>query len=325
MRFVIYGAGAVGGVIGVRLTEHGHKVILIGRENQRAAIRERGLTLESPASITTVQIEIVTRPAEIQWTAEDVVLMTMKTQDTQGALQDLAVTAPARLPVVCAQNAVENERLALRYFDKVYGICVMCPCSYLTPGVVQSWCAPVTGILDIGRYPAGIDEISKEIASVLGGSNFVSEPRADIMRWKYGKLLMNLGNAAEALCGRSVRGGHVVTRARAEAIACFKAVGIDYVSDAEDEARRGDILQIGVIEGRARAGGSSWQSLRRQTGRIEADYLNGEIAMLGRSCGVATPVNSLLQRLANQFASEGRPPGSMALEELSALVGQEEV
>lgn len=321
MRFVIYGAGAVGGVIGARLTEHGYTVILIGREDQRAAIRERGLTVESPLSITTVEIEIVTSPAEIQWTAEDVVLMTMKTQDTQVALQDLAVTAPAHVPVVCAQNAVENERLALRCFDRVYGICVMCPAAYLTPGVVQAWCAPVTGILDIGRYPAGIDEISKAVASALSSSTFVSEPRADIMRWKYGKLLMNLGNAAEALCGRSVRGGPVTALARSEAIACFKAAGIDYASDAEDKTRRGDILQTGVIEGRARAGGSSWQSLRRQTGRIEADYLNGEIAMLGRSYGVATPVNSLLQRLANQFAKEGRPPGSMPLDELSALAG----
>lgn len=322
MRFVIYGAGAVGGVIGARLTEHGHKAILVGRENQRAAIRERGLTVESPVSTKTVQIEIVTSPAEIRWTAEDVVLMTMKTQDTQGALQDLAATAPTHLPVVCAQNAVENERLAIRWFDRVYGICVMCPAGYLTPGVVQAWCAPVSGILDIGRYPAGIDEISKEVASALNGSNFVSEPRADIMRWKYGKLLMNLGNAAEALCGRSSRGAPVTALARTEAIACFKAAGIDYVSDAEDKARRGDILQGGEIEGRARAGGSSWQSLRRQTGRIEADYLNGEIAMLGRSYGVPTPVNSLLQRLANQFAREGRPPGSMSLEELSALAGQ---
>jgi len=142
------------------------------------------------------------------------------------------------------------------------------------------------------------------------------------MRWKYGKLLMNLGNAVEALCGRSARGGPVTPLARAEAIACFKAAGIGYVSDAEDKARRGDILQAGTIDGRARAGGSSWQSLERHTGRIEADYLNGEIAMLGRTYGVATPVNSLLQRLANQFASDGRPPGSMALEELSALVSQ---
>jgi 2-dehydropantoate 2-reductase len=44
--------------------------------------------------------------------------------------------------------------------------------------------------------------------------------------------------------------------------------------------------------------------------------LNGEIVLLGRSHGVPTPVNAALQRLANQLAASGRPPGSMSTEEL---------
>ena len=71
--------------------------------------------------------------------------------------------------------------------------------------------------------------------------------------------------------------------------------------------------------GARRGGGSSWQSLTRGTGSIEADYLNGEIVLLGREHGVPTPVNELLQRLANQFARERRAPGSITAGELAAL------
>ena len=62
--------------------------------------------------------------------------------------------------------------------------------------------------------------------------------------------------------------------------------------------------------------GSSWQSLARGTGNIEADWLNGEIVLLGRLHGVATPVNELLRSTANRMATEGIAPGSIAAEDL---------
>jgi 2-dehydropantoate 2-reductase len=316
MRFVIYGAGAVGGVIGGRLSEHGHDVVLIGRGKQIAAIRDHGLRVESPGGSTTLHLPIVESPKEIAWSEKDVVLFTMKTQDTADALRDLVAVAPACTPLVCTQNGVENERLALRWFENVYGICVMCPAGYLTPGVVQAWTYPISGLLDIGRYPSGVDETAHTIAAALSRSTFQSEVRPDIMRWKYGKLLMNLGNAIEALCGIPARSGPVPALARQEGIACLRAAGIDFVAESEDKLRRGDLLRIGVIAGQSRQGGSSWQSLFRQTHHIEADYLNGEIVLLGRRHGVPTPVNAALQRLANDFSVSGRAPGSMSTEEL---------
>ena len=63
------------------------------------------------------------------------------------------------------------------------------------------------------------------------------------------------------------------------------------------------------------------QSLRtaRATGAVEADHLNGEIALLGRLHGVPTPLNALLQTLANTFARERREAGSMPVAELARL------
>jgi 2-dehydropantoate 2-reductase len=59
---------------------------------------------------------------------------------------------------------------------------------------------------------------------------FIAEAKTDIMRWKYRKLLSNLGNAVDALCGRSARNRGIYERARAEGMACFAAAGISFVT-----------------------------------------------------------------------------------------------
>jgi len=320
MRFVVYGAGAIGGAIGGRLFEHGHDVVLIARGAHYEAMRERGLRLVDADADATLPIPVVDHPSRADLRADDVVVLAMKTQDTQGALHALGETAPPGIAVVCAQNGVENERLALRHFAHVYAMCVMCPATHLEPGVVQASSTPITGLLDLGRYPQGLDERAGAIASALERSTFESVPRADIMRWKYTKLLMNLGNAAEALCGHVEGVGEIVRRARSEGAAVLEAAGIDAASREEDRARRGDRLQVKSIAGAMRGGGSSWQSLQRGTGTIEVDYLNGEIVLLGRTFGVDTPVNATLQRCANDAARRHAAPGSMTPEELLALV-----
>jgi 2-dehydropantoate 2-reductase len=318
MRFVVYGAGGVGGVVGGRLAQHGHDVALIARGKHYDAILAGGLVVESPGSTVTLDLPVVSHPGAIIWTADDIVLLAMKTQDTPAALDALALVAPQKIPIVSLQNGVANERMALRRFPNVYGVCVMCPTGYLTPGVVQAWSAPVTGLLDIGRYPAGTDGTAELVASAFRASTFQSEPRGDVMRWKYGKLLANLANAAEALCGAAARGSAVEEAARLEGVACLNAAGIQFVAEEEDAARRQDYLQLRPINGQRRAGGSSWQSLGRGVGTIESDYLNGEIVLLGRTHGIPTPVNALLQRLAREAAHQGRPPGAMSIDALEA-------
>ena len=77
-------------------------------------------------------------------------------------------------------------------------------------------------------------------------------------------------------------------------------------------------MQIVPVNGAERTGGSSWQSLTRGTGSIEADFLNGEIVLLGREHGVPTPVNEALQRLANRAAADRMPPGSLTPEQILA-------
>lgn len=316
MQFIVYGAGAVGGVVGGRLAQHRHNVVLIARGAHADVLRRDGLRIESPEGNSMVDVPVATRPADLELGPDDVVLLAMKSQDTHDALLALRAAAPASLPVVCVQNGVENERAALRLFERVYGVNVMCPAGHLEPGVVQVYSSPLSGILDLGRYPSGVDETAEAVAAALSAAMFVSEAREDIMRWKYAKLLMNLGNAVQALCGRAAARGPLGQLVRAEGVACLEAAGIEFVSTEEDRARRGNLLRIRPIGDRERPGGSSWQSLERRTGAIESDYLNGEIVLLGRRHGVPTPANTLLQRLAAEAATARAAPGSLAPEVL---------
>ena len=100
------------------------------------------------------------------------------------------------------------------------------------------------------------------------------------------------------------------------------AAGIAHASGEESAQVRGDRVRIVPVSGSPRVGGSSWQSLTRGTGSIEADFLNGEIVLLGRQHGVPTPVNEVLQRLANQAARERRAPGSITPGEIMALLAR---
>ena len=320
MRFVVVGAGAIGGAVGGRLYQKGYEVTLVARGEHGRALQS-GLVLESPSETVTLPVHAVSDPGQVAWdrgTDDTVVLLAVKGQHTDHALSQLA-GAPRETPVVCMQNGVENERRVLRHFAHTYAMCVMCPASQLRPGVVQVHSEPVSGMLDIGRYPAGLDETAQAIADAIDTTTFQSVARPDIMRWKYRKLLMNLANAVEALCGPEGRFSPLAKAAQREGSEVLAAAGIDVASAAEDRERRADFLQIGDTSSGAWQGGSSWQSLARGAGSIEAEFLNGEVVLLGNLHGVPTPVNAMLQELAVQAAASGAPPGTWAIEDLSRL------
>lgn len=322
MRFAIYGAGAIGGVLGARLYEHGHEVTLIARGPHLAAIRAGGLRVDSPGGSRVLPIPAADSPRDAGIGPDDVVVLAMKSQHTRPALEALSTCVDPAVPLVCAQNGVDNERAALRRFRNVYGINVMCPAGHLEPGTVQAYSAPTTGILDLGRYPNGVDATAERVASALRSASFACEARPDIMRWKYRKLLMNLGNAVQAVCGTDARSGRLRQLVAEEGERCLRAAGIDVIPVPEERARRGDLLQVRPVGDGPRPGGSTWQSLRRGGGTIETDYLNGEIVLLGRVYGVPTPANELLQILAGEMARDGTPPGTMSEDEVLAELPQ---
>jgi 2-dehydropantoate 2-reductase len=318
MRIIVYGIGAIGGAIAAQLSFSGHEVIGIARGRQLDAIRASGLTLSTPQGTRTARFPVHADPVEIPFRPDDVVLLTMKTPDTLGALQRLNAAGAAALPVFCFQNGVANEPLALRFFANVYGATVMLPADYDTPGQVAAYFAPRIGAFDIGRYPSGTDDTVEKLCGTLSASGFIVDPRDNVMSSKYRKLLANLRNIIDAALGDTELQRKWYAKAHAEAEAVLTAAGIEW--DKTDAMAREE-LSITAIPGRTRVGSSTLQSIVRGTGSLETDFLNGEIVLLGRLHGMATPVNSALCKLSIELASGRMQPQSAGDDMIVSLIG----
>jgi 2-dehydropantoate 2-reductase len=326
MRYIIYGLGAIGGTVAGHLVQIGADVVGVARGAHLEKIRADGLRLLTPHGSTTVRFPVADDPAALRPQRDDLVILAVKSQDTAAALHSLVAAGGRDAAVACFQNAVANERAAARYFERVYGVVVMCPATHLEPGVVAVHSAGVPALFDVGRFPSGLDDDAETLAATLATAGFDTRAVPDVMRWKYTKLLLNLGNAAEALTGVNPRDGRLPDLARREGEACLTAAGIPFASAAEDRARRGDKLRdIRPAGGQAHLGSSTWQSLARGTGSVEADWLNGEIVLLGRLTGFPTPVNALLQRLIADVAATGGAPGAFSEREILARLPGESV
>lgn len=316
MRIVVLGAGAIGGVIAGHLARATREVLVLARGEQLAALRERGLRVETPDGPFDVRVAVQASSEMVAWRDDDVLVACTKVHDLAAALRDVA--APASVPIACMTNGIEGERIALRHARDVIGCCVFMPATYLVPGIVQVWATP-PGLFELGRYPDGTGDHADALAGELIAAGFDCIVRPNVMKWKRGKLLSNLMNGAEALSGPAARTSELASRARAEGRAVYAAANLSCTTEAEDAERRGAITSR-EIAGAKRAGGSTWQSLSRGHTTLEIDYLNGEIAMLGRLNGVPTPVNEALQRIVAEEAKRKATPGALPLAELVARV-----
>ena len=322
MRFVIYGAGGIGGTIGARLHQAGFDVTLIARGAHFAAIAKAGLRFVSPSQDVRLAIDCVEHPADANITPDDAVILCMKSQHTEQALRDLQGAVGDAARVICCQNGVDNERMALRRFAHTYGMVVFLPAEHLEPGVVINFAEGSAGGLDTGVYPTGVDDFITEVAASLTTAGFTCAADPRVMRQKYSKLLANLNNAVQAVTGGGFR--DLAASLREEALACYEAAGIDCSTAEEDRDRRSGIGGASV-PGHDRHGGSSLQSMMRGTGNLEVDYLNGEIVTLGRLHGVPTPANTVVQRLANRVLREGFVTGHYTLDNLREMIEREQV
>ena len=325
VRYIIYGAGGIGGGIGALLQEAGCEVALIARGAHLEAMQQHGLLVRRPSGESRVPVHAVAHPSELEFGAGDVVILTMKGQDTSGALDDLERCAGPDLPIVCGQNGVGNERSAARRFLNVYGMVVVMPATFLVPGEIALFGEPMPGLLDSGRFPSGVDDTVAQLCNDLTSAGFNARPDANVMRLKYGKLLDNLGNAVGALCGeqalRNAEGDvrDFIRRMRDEATSCYEAAGIDYAPRREVGKRRAETFTAGEIAGVERGGSSTWQSFRRGRPAIETDWLNGEIVLIGLEQGVPTPANRALQLTAKRALRAGLADGQVPIEEILAV------
>lgn len=321
MRVIILGLGAIGGTVAAALSLAGQEVLGIARGRQLEAIRDTGLLLKCPDFERRAQLGVVASPAEVTFRPDDMIVICTKTQDSAAAMDALRDAGVEDQPVFCLQNGVENERLALRRFANVHAATVMMPAQYVVPGEVACFGTPRLGIVDLGRYPGGTDSSDVAMAEVLNAAGIAAFPSDDVMASKYGKLVLNLGNAVQAVLGREADTAPITKILREEGQSVLGAAGIPFLDVGASDPRRKEYLNIGEIAGEASAGTSSVQSLLRGTGSIETDYLNGEIALLARLYGVPAPGNAWFTRRAARMVAEGAQPGSVSRDEVERALG----
>jgi 2-dehydropantoate 2-reductase len=318
MRIIVYGIGAIGGTVAAALALSGQEVIGIARGAQLDAINKNGLRLRTPDKAEHAHFECVSDPTRIDFRPDDMILLTMKTQDAIGAMDRLRVAGVQEQAIFCVQNGVANERFALRRFPNVHGVTVMMPADYAKPGEVTAFSTPRHGVFDIGRFPSGRDEADAGLAAALEKANIAAFVTNDVMRSKYGKLLLNLRNILEAALGVGGDTKPFERVLRSEAEAVFEAAGIAWNDLGEADPRRNELMRSAPVPGASRSGSSSTQSLARGAGSIETDYLNGEIALIGRLHGIPVPANSFFVALSARMISEKLSPGAFSGEELMA-------
>ena len=319
-RFIIYGAGGIGGVIGGHLAMVGSDVVLIGRPEHMNAIKQHGLKLVKPDGTHIVHVSAVTAPSEVGFKPDDVVLLTMKGQNTDAAMRDLKAVV-SDVPIFCTQNGVRNEETVKRYFPRTYGARINIGAVYVSTGEVICRRDP-PGWIILGCYPTGTDALAEAVGAELRRAGFYVKVTPDVMPYKWGKLMSNLGNAVGAITNDSMRSSREITdAARKEAQALLKEAGIRWLSEPELIKDWPDFGAKPRAAMNTEEQSSTWQSLARQQGTVETEFLNGEIAKLAKRLGKTAPINGTLDRITQEMAVKREKPGKYPTPELRKILG----
>ena len=319
MRYVIYGAGGIGGTIGARLHQAGFEVCLIARGDHYRAIQRDGLRFVSPTQDVFLDIPCADHPRDADISPDDAVILCMKGQHTEEALRDLYAATGGQAHVICCQNGVENEPAGAQAVPP-HTTAWSSGSPPSTSNPASSSTSPRTPLAD--STPAAIraasTTTSPRVTAALTKAGFSAEPDADIMRHKYEKLLANLSNAVNAATGE---GSREIAR-----VAARRGARLLRRRGNPLRNRRGDTSPArhhqrcpgarprpsrGVIaaEHDARDGG-------HRDGFPERGDCAAGAAGTGSMCG---PTRSF-RRLGTGWFAENLKPGSMTIAELEGLV-----
>jgi 2-dehydropantoate 2-reductase len=335
IRYVIFGAGAIGISVGGLLNRAGSRVVCVTRPAYQTAL-ERGVTIRQDGEEISVKLDAVTRASELEPEDADVLVLATKSQATEAAIEELAEIYPSSAPFVCLQNGVRNEEIAARRFTNVYAGLVFMSATQMKPELIT---LPQGRTIAIGRYPRGVDDLAERISDDLKRAGLDALASAYVMAMKWSKLILNLNNATFAILNDWVERGmadpetrRLVFEVRSEGLRALDRAGIEVEPPAGEPSpiRARELTERLKQPAKSNAGaslpedertyGSMWQDLQldRKTG--EADHLNGVIVELGRKYAVPTPYNSTLLEIINRMFDERLKPGLYTATELHALI-----
>ena len=184
-RYIIYGAGAIGSILGAELSCTGQEVVLVARPAHVQAILRDGLQVKSKAAVRSIKIKAVIDLAQIHPGSDDRVLVTVKTQQTSLAAGQLTSVFPRNTIVASLQNAVRNEEILTQGFERVYGGLVEFSGTFVSPGRVVH---TRNDLVAIGNFPRGFDSHAESVAADLERAGFRVERSQDVMAIKWWKL-----------------------------------------------------------------------------------------------------------------------------------------
>ncbi len=196
-RYVIIGAGAIGGTTAAELHRAGRDVLLVARGEHGRLIAERGLDYRTPDGAELVPVPVVGGPDEVELRSDDILVVAVKAHDTESALAGWAyrrvigadAPAAAVLPVLLLQNGLDGARSARRRFSTVVDAAVMSPATYITAGQVVSPAAPkiAAAVLGAAGRAGGVGSgVVETIADDLRAARYLIRLVDDIAAWKAG-------------------------------------------------------------------------------------------------------------------------------------------
>ncbi len=300
-RVVVFGAGAVGCYFGAKLALAGARVTLIGRSTHVDPIRAQGLRFESGGHAQQIAIGADTSSDPLR--EAELVLLCVKTLDTDAAARTIASLAPPDALVVSMQNGVDNvERIAQAAAVDAMAAVVYVAASMPGPG---SLLHGGRGDLVLGEYgapPPGAARAAdraQRVAAVFERAAVPCPVSDDVRAALWTKLVMNcVFNAISALA--KTRYGAMVADERCRALMgeivreCCAVAREDGVALPPPEALHDAALQLG--QAMSPATSSTEQDLARGK-RTEIESLNGYVVRRGEALGVPTPVNRALVTL----------------------------
>jgi len=322
MKICIYGAGAIGGYLGVELITAGYDVTLIARGDHLEAMRANGLTLEIGDERKTVEVRATDDPAEAG--PQDYVIITLKAHSVSPIVEQMLPLLHDDTAVVTAQNGLlwwyfhalggEHEGRRLEITDpggKIWDTlgperaigCVVYPsCEIVEPGVIRHISS---NRFMLGEPNGEKSERVRALSRAFTEAGMKAPVRRRIRDDIWFKLLGNATfNPVSVLTGATLGAmGHdpatrgLIRTMMLEAEAVAHALGVEFAMDIDKR-----------IEGGASVGDHKTSMLQDfEAGRaLELDALVGVVSELGQMVGVPTPNIDLvlgLVRLRTQSAA----------------------
>jgi 2-dehydropantoate 2-reductase len=298
MRVLILGAGALGSLVGARLSQTDVDLLLLGRNRPHMeAIREVGLVVEELDS-TLGHLNLPAcfcDPRDIERPV-DLVLVTVKTYDTSAAVRDVSPCCHSGTWFLTLQNGIGNfERIAAEVDSGLVMVGTTAQgATLVAPGRIRHG---GNGPTYLGEFPRGVSTRIDSVVDLFrrAGLDAHASDRMETLVWE--KLLVNVGiNAITALTG--IRNGVIADSEAARELSREAVEEALQVTRWKGIAVREDIVErvVEVARATARNRSSMGQDVDRRK-RTEIEAINGAIVRYGGEAGLDLPVNRTLTRL----------------------------